>query len=130
MPDDVTRVPNNSGVLRRIVPMLLRADPQTGRRRLMSGAFKDPEMSVDGEAMMAAAAVDWKFSLRHWPDAFLVRINAGFLRTKAQTIESKPNPPDQKDNPYHCEVIGKKSGNTPRAIRDSIQWVKQPPDLA
>jgi hypothetical protein len=130
MPDDLEKVPNDSGVLRRITMTFFRIDPGTGRRRLTSGAFKDREMSVDGEALMATANVDWNFSLRKWPDAFLVRLNAGMLRQKNQIIEHKPNPPEQDDNPYHCEVIGTKNGTTASALRDSVEWVKRPPDLA
>jgi hypothetical protein len=129
MPDDIAKIPNASGVLRRITAAFLRIDPGTGKRRLTSGAFKDREMSVDGEALMAAQGIDWNFSLRRWPDAYLVRLNAGMLRGKAQIIEHKPNPPEQADNPYHCEVIGTKNGTTASAIRDAAEWVKKPPDL-
>jgi hypothetical protein len=86
-------------------------------------------MSVDAEALMAAQVIDWNFSLRRWPDAYLVRLNAGMLRGKSQIIEHKPNPPEQNDNPYHCEVIGTKNGTTAGAVRDAAEWVKKPPDL-
>ena len=129
MADDLEKVPDDSCVLRRITSVYLRLDPGTGRRRLTSGAFKDREMSVDAEALMAADAVDWNFSLRKWPDAFLVRLNAAFLRQKSQIIEHKPKPTEQPDNPYHCEVIGTKNGSTASAIRDAAEWVKKPTDI-
>lgn len=130
MADDLEKIPNDSAVLRRISSTFLRPVPGTGKRQLISGAFKDREMSVDGERLMVAAGIDWKFCLRKWPDAFLVRLNSGFLRGKGQVIEHKPNPPEQPDNPFHCEVVGSKNGNTPGAIRDAVDWVKAPPDLA
>jgi hypothetical protein len=129
MADDLEKIPNQSGVLRRIASIFLRSEPGTGKRRLTSGAFKDREMSADAESLMAIDGVNWNFSLRKWPDAYLVRLNAGFLRGKGQIIEHRPNPSEQPDNPYHCEVIGTKNGNTPSAIRDAVEWIKKPPDL-
>ena len=87
-------------------------------------------MSVDAESLMAVDGVDWRFCLRNWPDAYLVRLKAGFLRGKAQIIEHKPTPPEQPDNPYHCEVIGTKNGATASAFRDAVEWVKKPVDIS
>lgn len=86
-------------------------------------------MSVDAEALMAADGIDWNFSLRKWSDAYLIRLNAGFLRGKGQIIEHKPNPVEQPDNTYHCDVVGGKNGNTASALRDAVEWVKKPADL-
>jgi hypothetical protein len=86
-------------------------------------------MSVDAESLMAAAGIDWSFSLRKWQDAYLVRLNAGTLRGRAQIIEHKPNPAEQPDNPYHCEVVGTKNGNTASALRDAAEWLKKPEDM-
>jgi hypothetical protein len=79
--------------------------------------------------LMAADGVDWNFSLRNWPNAYLVRLNAGVLRGRGQIIEHKPRPAEQPDNPYHCEVIGSKNGNTASALRDAAEWVKKPDDI-
>lgn len=130
MADELEKIPNLSWVLRRITSTFLRPDPGTGKRRLTSGAFKDREMSVDAKSLMAVDGVDWNFSLRNWSDAYLVRLNAGVLRGRAQTIEHKPKPPEQPDNPYHCEVIGTKNGSTANALRDAAEWVKKPLDIA
>jgi hypothetical protein len=57
-------------------------------------------------------------ALHLWPVA------RAFLRGKGQIIEYKPRPAEQPDNPYHCEVIGRKNGNTPSAFRDLLSGSK------
>jgi hypothetical protein len=83
-------------------------------------------MSVDVESMLIANGLDSNFSLRRWPDNFLVCLQAGFVREKNQIVEHRPWPADQLDNPYHAEVIGNKTSATCNAFRDAAKWVKKP----
>jgi hypothetical protein len=82
-------------------------------------------MSVDAEALLNAAGLDWTYSLRKYPDFFLVRITAGFARQQAQTVVHTP----QTDNEYHAEVVGQKSKPICSAFRDAAEWVKKPHDV-
>jgi hypothetical protein len=128
--DDVDKIPDPYGLLHRIVATHLRFDPSIGRRRLASSAFrKKEELSVDVEEMMLADGKDWNFSLRNWPEAFLVRLRAAFVRSQGQIIKHTPNPTDQPDNPYHADIVGKKSGQTANAFRDAVEWVRRPDDI-
>jgi hypothetical protein len=124
MPDDRDLIPDHSGLLRRIHPKFVTPDYNTGRKRLSSGAFRDSNMSVDVESMLTTDGRDWTFSLRNWPSHFLVRLQAGFTRAQQQSIEHKP----QADNPYHAEVVGRKSGAICDAFRREARWVKKPQD--
>lgn len=116
------QIPDACGLLRRISPIHIVPDANTGGRRLSSGAFRDPEMSVDAEGLMLARGVDWKFSLRGHANYYLVRFAAGFARQQEQKVEHKPI----DGNPFHAEVLGRKSNPICNAFRAVAEWVVGP----
>jgi hypothetical protein len=126
MPDDLEKIPDSAGLLRRVHPDHIVPDHNTGRQRLSSGAFSDPRMSVDVEPMLMAKGLDWRFSIADpYTEYSLVRLNAGVVRAHGQTIEHAPLP----TNDCHAEVVGKKSGAVRKALRIAAEWVKKPIDV-
>jgi hypothetical protein len=125
MPDDRQKIPDSSGLLRRVHPDHIVPDGNTGRRRLSSGAFNDPRMSVDVEPMLVAKGLDWQFSVAGHSDYSLVRLNAGLVRSHNQIVEHTPMPA----NDCHAEVVGKKTGAVRNAFRATAEWVRKPADI-
>jgi hypothetical protein len=125
MPVDIKHIPDECGLLRRITPNQIVHDANLGRRRLSSGAFRDRQLSVDAECLLATAGLDWRFSLRHYPQFFLIRLRAGHARQHGQSVEHRP----QADNEFHAEVIGQKSGSVCKALRTAAEWVTKPSDV-
>jgi hypothetical protein len=72
--DGVT--PALAGLLRRIHPLQVVPDRNNGTLRPSSAAFKDPSMAVDVEPFLAEQGLDWKFSLKDYPEHSLVRLSA------------------------------------------------------
>jgi hypothetical protein len=126
MPDDLQKIPDSAGLLRRVHPAQIILDHNTGRRRLSSGAFSDPRMSVDVEPMLIAKELDWRFSVAPpYTDYSLVRLRAGIVRAHGQIVEHAPVP----TNDCHAEVVGKKSGAVRKALQAAAEWVKKPADV-
>jgi hypothetical protein len=115
-------IPDDCNLLRRINPVHIVPDANTGRRRLSSGAFRDRQMSVDAECLLAADGLDWRFTMNGHGNCFLVRFTAGFARQQQQLVEHKP----LVDNPYHTEITGRKSAPICNAFRDVVTWVVAP----
>jgi len=123
MPAEIVAIADNCGLLRRINPQLhVIPDKNTGQRRLSSGAFRDPRMSVDAECLLIALGKTHSFSLRGYENFYLVRIRAGFARGHGQQVEHRPI----VGNDFHTEVIGKKPQPICRALRDNAEWVVPP----
>jgi ribosomal protein L36 len=123
MPDNSTKpISDDCNLLRRINPVHVVADANTGRRRLSSGAFRDRQMSVDAECLLTAGGLDWTQTTKGYASYFLVRFSAGFARQQQQTVNHKP----LADNPYHTEVIGRKSDPICNAFRGTATWVVAP----
>lgn len=117
---------DDSGLLRRIHPDHVVQDENTKQLRPSSAAFRDKRMSVDSEQLLAAAGLDWHFSLRAHPQHSLVRFPASAARQCGQAIIVKPDP-DQPDNPAHCEVVGKKGNPAVRTLKTNSAWVRLTP---
>jgi hypothetical protein len=71
--NQVLPIPDDCNLLRRINPVHIVADANTGRRRLSSGAFRDRQMSVDAECLLVADSLDWTFTTKGHGNYFLVR---------------------------------------------------------
>ena len=125
MPSDVKPIPDECGLLRRITPNQIIHDANLGRRRLSSGAFRDQQLSVDAECLLEIAGLDWNFSLRDYPQFFLIRIRAGQARRHGQSVDHRP----LESNEFHTEVIGRKSDSVRRDFVASAEWVKKPADV-
>lgn len=125
MQDDIKLIPDECGLLRRIPPSQIVHDANVGKRRLSSGAFRAKQLSADAECLLAAVGLDWKYSLLKHSSFFLIRLNAGFARQHSQTVQHAPLP----DNPFHAEVVGRKSDPICTAFRNAAEWVKKPIDV-
>jgi hypothetical protein len=125
MPDDRVKIPDPSGLLRRVHPDHIVPDRNSGRRRLSSGAFTDMRMSVDVEPMLLAKGLNWNFSLLGHNEYSLVRLRAGFVRSHGQIVEHTP----VSGNDAHADVVGKKTGSIRQAFRAAAEWVKKPGDV-
>jgi hypothetical protein len=123
MPDSPTKpISDDCNLLRRINPVHIVADANTGRKRLSSGAFRDRQMSVDAECLLTADGLDWTYTTKGYANYFLVRFTTGFARQQQQIVDHKPLAAD----PYHAEVIGRKSDPICNAFRESVTWIAAP----
>lgn len=111
---------NDANLLRRIHPKQIVNDKNNGMCRPSSGAFKDPEMSVDAEPILHAGSLDWRFSLRNDPDYSLVCFVAGVARAENQKVIHDPEP----DNKAHSVVVGAKNKGVARALSTASEWVR------
>jgi hypothetical protein len=127
MPADPKKIPDECFLLRRITPNQVVPDKNlgNGRRRLSSGAFRDRNLSTDAECLLHEARHDWTFTLKQYPNFYLVRFSAGLARNHRQAVEHKP----LENNEFHAEVIGSKSNPVCNALRDAAEWVKKPDDV-
>jgi hypothetical protein len=125
MPLELKDIPDGCGLLRRVTPNQIVHDGNIGRRRLSSGAFRDRQMSVDAECLLAQAGLDRTFSLQSYPQLFLVRIRAGDARQLQQAVEHRP----LEHNVFHAEVVGPKSGAICNVSRRIAEWVRKPDDV-
>jgi hypothetical protein len=99
MPVDKKDIPDACGLLRRVTPNQIVPDPNLGKRRLSSGAFRDRQLSVDAECLLLNEGLDWRFSLKDYPQYFLVRILAADARQHAQVVDHRLLP----GNDFHTE---------------------------
>jgi hypothetical protein len=125
MSHEIKFIDDDCGLLRRVTPSQIVPDANLGRRRLSSGVFRDRQMSVDAECFLLSAGLDWSFSLRDYPQFFLVRVRALLARQHNQAVEHRP----LDGNPFHAEVIGRKPNPVCNALRDSAEWVQKPDDV-
>ena len=89
--------------------------------RPTSDAFRNFNLSVDIEAILAEHGHDWRFTLIGHEGFSLVRFTAGNARGLGQAIMKKPvqgNP----GNPAHGEVIGNKE-RVKRRFTQLANWV-------
>lgn len=115
-------ISNDAHLLRRVHPDQVIFDKNLNRNRPSSGAFDDPEMSVDAEPLLAHAGYDWRFCLINNSGYSLVKFLAGVARGLDLPVIYKPltGPPP---NPAHCEVHGKKTPGKTKALWRASEWV-------
>jgi hypothetical protein len=118
-------IPDDAGLLRRIHPTQITDDQNLGRKRPMTGAFTDKEMSVDAEPILRQHGLDLSFSLRNWPGFSLARFRAGAARAKGLSVVHDPCPEDQPDNPAHTLVIGATESSA-RHLARTCEWPVEP----
>lgn len=113
--------PGHDAILWRGVPLqptYIVPDGNTGRSRVSSGAFDDPEMSVAIAA--EAGTTDY---LARGNDAYgVVEFEAGFARKLRQVVEHDPWP----DEPAHALVLGEKPRRVCRAFAEHVRWARRP----
>lgn len=106
-------------LLRRVHRSQVVPDGNTGKSRVSSGAFKDPEMSVDVEEILQASGSNWRKSLEGYEGYSLVRFPAAHPRKLGLPVCHKPLP----DNSAHAEVHGKKTGSIANKFVEASDWV-------
>jgi hypothetical protein len=111
-------IADDAGLLRRIRPDQIVDDANLGSRRPSSAAFKDHDLSVDAEPILASNGLDWKFSIKDHPGYSLARFEAKSARAKTLSVVPKP----LVDNPAHTEVIGKKSQAIAKHLVAQSMW--------
>lgn len=116
---------------RRVHPGQVVPDKNTGQLRPSSAAFKDPSMSVDVADFLREDGLDHRWSLRDYAGWSLVRLTAAHARSKQQNVVHTPINADPAAgttaNPYHAEVVGKKTPGTANHLRDGSDWVHLEP---
>jgi len=108
-------------LFRRIPPTWVDWD-ERGNSRISSAAFKDEELSVNLESVMARDARPPEDAIRNYPGYGLAAISAGHARSLNQAIAPDPQP----DEPAHGVVYGKKRGRIGGQLRDGATWVVTP----
>lgn len=97
---------------------------ELGNPRISSAAFKDGELSVAIESVMARAGRPPEAAIAKYPDSGLAVITAGDARSLNQAVAPDPLP----DEPAHGVVYGqKKRGGIGGKLRDFATWVVAPP---
>lgn len=118
MTDDGS-IPQDAGLLRRIHPIQVVSDENSGEYRPSSAAFRDIELSVDAEPILLTAGLDWHFTLKEYPSHSLVRFRSAVAREKDLAVVPSPQP----GNPAHTLVVGKKTQSKVDHIRRHCEWV-------
>lgn len=103
-------VPDQHDVYRR-VPPLCWCFP---KNRVSSGAFSDPEMSVDWQEYCTLEQAQALGGENHGA----VALNVKFLRDLTLKVNHDPCPPEQVENKAHTLVLGKKTDSICKKCRD------------
>ncbi len=119
--DDPT-IPATERLFRRIPPTWIDWDEQ-GNAAISSAAFKDEELSITLESVMARDQRPPEDAVRNFPRYGLDVITAGHARSLNQAVARDPEP----DEPAHGVVYGqKKRGGIGGKLRDGAEWVVRP----
>jgi hypothetical protein len=126
MPDrvfeDDPSIPGNERLFRRIARTWVDWD-DLGNPTMSSAAFKDEELSVAIESVMARDGRPPADAIRDYPGYGLAAITAAHARSMNQAVARDPLP----EEPAHGVVYGqKKRGGTGGKLRDCATWVVLP----
>jgi hypothetical protein len=117
---DNASIPDEERLFRRVHVRLLVRDDDTGLVRVSSGAFRDPELSVDIESVLTAAKASAEACLQNYKACRLVSITAGEARRFNQAICRDPLP----ENLFHGLVYGLKNRRSVHdGLRAAAAWV-------
>ena len=106
MPRDI---PENADFYRRLSPDQVVFDERANSYRASSGAFTHHSMSVDVKTFMDEAGVGRDFCLRNHATFSLAQFSNELVRKHGLNAAHDPSPAEQPDNPYHANIIGKKT---------------------
>lgn len=96
---------------------------ERGKPEISSAAFKDEELSISLESIMARDARPPADAIRNYPGCGLAAITAGHARSLNQKVARDPLPGE----PAHGIVYGqKKKGGVAGKLRDGAEWVIKP----
>ncbi len=106
-------------LFRRIHPVEVVRDENTGLCRVSSSAFEKFELSVDIESIMQSIGKTPASSLADYPQHKLVGVLAKTARELGQAVCGDPT----KDNPAHGLIYGKKSKAIRYKLSDASIWI-------
>ena len=112
-------ISDDDTLLRRVHPSQVVDDKNLGRMRPSSGAFTDPELSTDSDALLTKHGLDSSFCLRGYAGYSLARIEVNFARANGMTVTNTP----KEGNPAHTDVIGRKTEALQRNFAKHAVWV-------
>ena len=99
---------------------------EDGTPRISSAAFREDELSVNLETVMAQAGRAPEEAVRDYPGYGLAAFTAAHARGLNQAVARDPLP----EEPAHGIVYGrKKRGGIAQKLRDAALWVKAPPRI-
>jgi hypothetical protein len=125
MPEDDPTIGDETALYRRINPAAhLTWDDNRGCRRVSSGAFRDPEMSVALGDTLEALGREPDTVLRNYTGQFLVAFRAAVARDQGQRLVRDPTIEEEA----HGLVLGKKRGRVMRVLSAASRWVVRPGD--
>ncbi len=123
----IVSVADEDRLWRRIHPDFYWFDPELGAKRLTSAAFKDTELSVYIEKLVAISGRTTADMLKgKYVSNGMVSFIAGFARSKGQEVIHKPHNADQDVDPAHGLVIGRKSHRTCLEFAEHCTWLVYP----
>jgi len=122
---DDPSIPDADRLFRRVRPNQLQ--PETdGSQRPSSAVFKNQELSVNIESLMAEQGRQPEETLTSFPDDFLTSIVARDVRAYGYPIVKDTAPPN---DPAHGLVLGRKTSAFANAMVRTHQWIKAPPKM-
>ena len=96
---------------------------ESGTPAVSSAAFKDEELSVNLESVMARNGRPPADAIRNYPGYGLAAITAAYSRSLNQRVDRDP----LNEEPAHGVVFGqRKCGGIAGKLRDGAQWVVTP----
>ncbi len=98
--DDVT-IPPDAKLWRRVYPKQKYKDPQTGKYRPASGAFRDHKEGYAGLSVYIASQTTPEAVLKPAPGMYLVEFPASAVGDKGCKIVQDPD-----ENPAHALILG------------------------
>ena len=102
--DDLT-IPSDAKLWHRVFPKQKYKDPQTGKYRPMSGAFRDHKESYPGLSVYIAGKTTPEAALKPAPEMYLVEFPLSAARDKNCKIVRDPD-----ENPAHALIFGSGTG--------------------
>jgi hypothetical protein len=121
--EDDPSIPGDERLFRRIPRTWVDWD-EHGNATISSAAFKDEELSVNLESVMARDGHPPADAIRSYPGYGLAAITAAQARALNQAVAPDPLP----EEPAHGVVYGhKKRGGIVSKLRDGAIWVVAPP---
>ena len=120
--EDDPSIPGDERLFRRIPPTWVNWS-EDGNPTISSAAFKEPELSVNLESVMARDCRPPADAVRNYPGYGLAAITAAHARSLNQKVARDPVP----EEPAHGIVYGqKKHGCIGGKLRDGAVWVVVP----
>jgi hypothetical protein len=110
---------------RRINPTVhLVWDDNLNCRRISTGLFRDPDLSVGLGDVLEAHQRAPETLLDSYPDQYLVAFPVSAVTEVHLTVVRDPVP----DEPAHARVPGKKTQRITRALSRACKWIVKPDD--